>query len=234
MRVYLISAILSMASLAHAASSTVASVTALPLSDRSSVVLQLTAPAANAGEADSADATTVIVEVGPLDHGPRAETLTPDATLPCIADVTVRAIVKTGAPFARMVVRLHEPCAHGVRVAGSRGKVDTAPAPAPPRAAAAPDVRSLDTTDVAQTYATLEADATSRAAALAARPDVKALQALRVEIDGRDAQLGHRRPDVTARVHALLDLRLAEARALQLKLDGIALRQSLGRDTPAP
>jgi hypothetical protein len=77
-----------------------------------------------------------------------------------------------------------------------------------------------------QSYGSLEADALRRAKALAAQPNVKALETLRQKVIRRNAQLGGRRTERMSHLLDEINRYTDEARALRLKLDAILLRKS--------
>jgi hypothetical protein len=69
-------------------------------------------------------------------------------------------------------------------------------------------------------------DVMERARALAQRPDVKALVALRENVVLRAAERGEKDSDATKQQLDELDRYLAEARALRLKVDALEFRKS--------
>ena len=246
-----LAAVVSVSPCASAGDSVVLQVVALSLNNRASIVISMADLVAEVFEATSDDPATVIVEAGPLDADPRAQILTSNPALPCIADVSLRGFAREGDRFLRVRVRLRAPCRHAVRVVGQRLYVDAIPlsdrerksaasGPTAPRggralpqgtpAPASPSPDPANPEDVAHAYQSLESTVPSRARALAARPDVKALEALLTEVDRRDEQLGRQRPDLVVPLRTEVEQRLAEARALRLKLDGIAFRQGTGRE----
>ena len=99
----------------------------------------------------------------------------------------------------------------------------TAPVPVsvPPARARKAPVAASNTTVAADAQDVLE-----RARALAQRPDVKALVALRENIVLRAAERGEKDSAATKQQLDDLDRYLAEARALRLKIDALAFQKS--------
>jgi hypothetical protein len=96
----------------------------------------------------------------------------------------------------------------------------TAPAPA------LPDLTSAG-------YEDLAAKVSDVASALAKRPDINGLIALRARVVRRDDALGHGAPEIVSKVLAEIDQRLDEARRLRLKLDAQEFeRAGRGRGRP--
>ena len=216
---------------ARAVDSGLKQVSALVLNDRASVVIDLAAPVADVSDTGGDDPSTIVLEAGPLDTTPRAQDLTAARTLPWIADVSLRGFTRAGRSFLRVRVRLRTAAHHSFRVVGHRLYIDVTPSQADAVAHdVAPSPTPVGHEDTLTAYRSLESDIEKRSSVLAARADVKALEALLAEIDRRDQELGHQRPDLVARSRSNVEQRLVEARALRLKLDGIALRESIRRE----
>jgi hypothetical protein len=108
------------------------------------------------------------------------------------------------------------------------------PAVTAPVPVSAPPARAR-TAPVAASNAALAADAQDvleRARALAQRPDVKALVALRENIVLRAAERGEKDSTATKQQLDELDRYLVEARALRLKIDALAFRKSASEPYP--
>jgi hypothetical protein len=205
----------------------IARIAALPSPDRVSLLIEFTGPVANVSSTTGTGGTSATIEAGPIagvtDVTERELVSSPDLNV--IARVSVRTYRKSPDTFIRILVRLKTACRQKLRVAGRRVYLDLVPLQTP--AAAAVPGRSNqppeETTEA--TYHALEADAVARARSLAARPDVKALQALRDEVLRRDAQLGRKRPEIVSRLLDEIDRRTDEARSTRLKLDGQLFRK---------
>ena len=216
--------------------------------------METTEPLSEVAEASSDDPNIVVVEAGPLDRAAQAQMLTPTAPMPFIADVSLRGVMKGDAHFVRISVRMRSPGRHALRVSGRHVYIDVMPltdtpaaiAPAssgattPLKAEGPPALKPggapadgpvpVSAEEAATAYRSLEPDIVRRAHLLAARPDVKGLEALRAEVDRRDRELGFRQPELVDRLRNELEQRLSEARELQLKMDGIAMRKATGKE----
>ena len=228
----ILAAVVCVAPCARADDSIVKQVLALVMFERASIVIEMAAPVAEVSDASGADPSTIVLEAGPLDTTPRAQDLTAERTLPWIADVSLRAFTRTGRSYLRVRVRLRAAGHHSVRVVGHRLYIDVTP---PPHADALannlePPPTAVSREDPLTAYRSLESDIEKRSLALAARADVKALEALLAEIDRRDRALGRQQPETVERSRSTVAQRLVEARALRLKLDGAAFRESLHRE----
>jgi hypothetical protein len=212
--------------------------TALPLVDRISLLLELPDKATSATHATdvSSEANAFVIDVGPLASTITSIDRTADAALPFVSRVSLRSSSNTsGQLFARIRVELRGRCQHSVRVSNGRLYIDIIPAAArQPLSAGAPPSKSP--TPVAKlkdapnpepemSYEALQADARRRAPLLARKPDVNGLLSLIAEIHRRDERLGKKRPDLIEPLIDEMNQALEEARALRLKMDAIELKK---------
>jgi hypothetical protein len=215
--------------------------TLLPLSDRATIVVDLSEPVAAVEDVSSA-VESIEVEAGPIRQDVQPATFVPDVESPFVARVVVRRVTRSDGVYLRLQVHQPQPGSHRLRGSGSRFYIDLrppAPPPAPPAAparaagnksaapATAPRRPAQPQADAAPSseekadaaYRELESSTLRRARSLAARPDVRGLQRLATEVARRDAQLGQRRPEVLQRLNDELQRYTLEAQTLQLQKD---------------
>ena len=226
---------------------------ALPLADRTSVVIELPDSIARVSQEAGSGSALIVVNAGPLTTPISAQKLLPGPGLPLVAGVSAEPFMHaSGEMFARVRVQLSGPSLHTLRHTGRRIYVDLVPiapvsriakspsaAPMQPTPAT-PVVRPLPSPEVHSAgspqdhtlepieaaYRSLELDTAARSNALANRGDVKGLIALIDSVHRRDEQLGRAQPDRVTRIIEHANRRLEEARVLLLKLEGEALRKT--------
>ena len=207
---------------AYGADAALSRVLMLPLTDRTTVVAELTGRVPRVQEI-GANPATVTIEAGPIDAATRPLDLTPIARSRFVAHVSVRtATGPDRVTYLRMQITLASFCTHRLRVGGSRIYVDLMPleerAPSPLVPLVSAEKASVDAA-----YKDLESSVLPRARELAGRPDVMGLLRLHDEILSRDDRLGRRRPEVVERLLAEVLKYTDDARAAQLKKDREAL-----------
>jgi hypothetical protein len=130
---------------AQAAGGPVKRIALLPLVDRATVAIELSAPVAEVRQIQG-DPTAVVVEVGPLTAPVEGEELT-SAAPSIVQTVRTRAATRSDGPYLRVEVALRSGSAYRHRVSGTRLYLDFGP---PVVTAAA---RRPDSTPTAQTPA---------------------------------------------------------------------------------
>ena len=221
----------------------------LTVGDRASLVLELRDAGVEAAM-QSADATTLVIDVGPVTGTvlPEEREANPDA--PCIAGVsTQEAAVPNRGRFVRLRIALRGACSSQKRVAGRRVYIDfaapgsasstpTPAAPAPRLAARATDeprlgdpvarasapVGGRSNAPVRPAAAAPEVDVLGRARALSQVPDVRALMRLRDETVKRAEKAGQLESDEFKQLLEAVERYTNEARALQLQIDARGFR----------
>jgi len=138
----------------------------------------------------------------------------------------VAAVPTTTAVVAASPAPAREKAADAVAARSEAQPAARAAAPTSPPPAAA------RTTPVAVLNATSAQDVLARARALAQRPDVKALVALREHVESRAVERGEKDSAATKQQLDELDRYLADARALQLKIDAAEFRKTTAEGTP--
>ena len=227
---------------------------ALPLADRTSVVIELPDSIARVSQEAGSGSALIVVNAGPLTTPISAQKLLPGPGLPLVAGVSAEPFMHAnGEMFARVRVQLSGPSLHTLRHTGRRIYVDLVPiapvspiakspsaapmqptpatplvtplpSPAVHSSAGSPQDHTLEPIEAA--YRSLELDTAARSNALANRGDVKGLIALIDSVHRRDEQLGRAQPDRVTRIIEHANRRLEEARVLLLKLEGEALRKT--------
>jgi hypothetical protein len=200
----------------------------LAAGERTSLVIELERAPGHV-RYDRIDSSNGVLEIGPITRAVPPRELKAGSAVPLLVSVAIRP--------ASSAVRFHLNFLAGsratVRTMGRRVYVDlaaaptptpaptTSPAPAPvPAPAAQTAGRGQPADDLSSLgYDELPTSVAETAAALAKRPDIKGLLALRVRVVVRDNELGRRAPDLVGAVLANLDQRLDEARRLRLKMD---------------
>ena len=205
-------------------------VTVLPSGDRASLVVEATDSVPNVSHS-SPTPTTFIVEAGPMNGPMPPQELVPEGALPCIAGVSVSGHTDADrGPFLRVRIRLIEACRSAVRSDGRRIYVDFAAMEAAPLRALSTGPPGPPPTHAATPLvATLRSDILRRARTLAAQADVKGLMGLRDETVRQFERLGQQQSELLSQLLGDLDGLTNDARALRLKLDGIALKKEQGR-----
>lgn len=223
----------------------IARMMALIVADRASLVLELR----DAGVEvipQSADAGTLVLDVGPVTGAITAEAREATATTPCIARVSIQDADRSNQRFVRLRIALRSGCSSRRRIAGRRVYIDFAPqgsnplarpAAEPHRAEAAappPPPGRLERSRPERSAAPIppapasdDADVLARARVLAQRPDVRGLIRLRGEVVRQRSRVEQVDPEEVTRLLDALDRYTNEARALQLKIDGRGLRGGL-------
>jgi hypothetical protein len=131
----------------------------LPLPERTTIVVELSAPVSRVEEIQT-DQTTLVLEAGPISPGVQGRELKPGAPSPLVSAVNIGSTVRAdGSSYLRLSITTQIPAVHQRRTAGSRLYVDllripepsagspptepasraAAPRPAAPRAAAPPE-----------------------------------------------------------------------------------------------
>jgi len=234
------------------AAATLDRVTVLPSGDRASLVVEMTEQVTSVSQI-APDRATVIIDAGPMAEPIRPQELIPDGAVPCIAGVSItRRADSTAGAFLRVRIRLLSACRSAVRSNGRRIYVDLAAIdPVAPVESVSTGLSSAHATDrVAPRetakaektpgavqigspgdvdYQAVRSDVLARARALAEKPDVMALIRLRDETTRKYQRLATEQPHLLSRLLDDLDGLTNDARALRLKLDGIAFKREAER-----
>ncbi len=217
----------------------------LTVGDRASLLLELRDAGVEAST-QSADANTLVIEVGPVTGAIPLEDRTADASTPCIAHVSMEESSRPNVGrFVRLRIGLRSACNSQRRAAGRRIYIDfapsgsssgqapaapVAPAPAPAPAPRLPlradaDPAGPETAPAARITATTpDAEIVIRAHALALAPDVRALMRLRDDLARRAERAGQLESDDYKQLLEAVDRYTNDARALQLQIDGRGFR----------
>jgi type II secretory pathway predicted ATPase ExeA len=214
----------------------------LTVGDRASLLLELRDAGVEAST-QSADANTLVIEVGPVTGAIPLEDRTADASTPCIAHVSIEETARPNVGrFVRLRIGLRSACNSQRRAAGRRVYIDFAPsgsssgqAPVAPMPAPAPapklpsradaDPAGTETAPPARITATTpDAEVLIRARALAQVPDVRALMRLRDDLARRAERSGQLESDDYKQLLEAVDRYTNDARALQLQIDGRGFR----------
>lgn len=229
----------------------------LTVADRGSLVLELRDAGVEA-VTQSADATTLVSDIGPVTRPVLAEERDAEPDTPCVAHVSIQELtVPNRGRFVRLRIALRSACSSQKRIAGRRVYIDFAapgstsstppvtasavpkppdrPAADPGQAspsirASAPGVGRPDP-PAGPAAAPLEADVLGRARALSQVPDVRGLMRLRDDAVKRAEKAGQLESDDFKHLIEAVERYTNEARALQLQIDGRGLRGSDPRDT---
>jgi hypothetical protein len=195
----------------------------------------------------SGDATTLVIEAGPIGSEVSAQDLTSASDAQVIQGVSIRAYRdSTHRVFMRVRIAFRTSCRTALRTSGRRIYVDVVPLEAPAArqvadASPPPGEQQVDTsnrktpphrvstessrTPADSTYSALEEDVLRRARELARVADVNALIALSAEVARRDDRLGRQQPELIRQLLADVDRYTNEARVSRLKLDNLKFTQ---------
>jgi type II secretory pathway predicted ATPase ExeA len=209
--------------------SALARVVMLVVGDRASLALELRDAGVEAAT-QSADATTLVIDMGPVTGSVLPQELEAEAGTPCVARVSIQGTDKPNlGRFVRARVALRSACSSQKRVAGRRVYIDfAAPGSAPVAPGSAPAAPALSAKSAAAppapATAPVEADVLGKARALAQQPDVRGLLRLRDDVERRGKRAGQLESEEFKRMLGSLDRYTNEARALQLQIDAQAFR----------
>ena len=221
----------------------------LTVGDRASLVLELRDAGVEA-VTQSADATALVIDVGPVTGSVLPEEREAEPDTPCVAHVSIQdAAVPNRGRFVRLRIALRSACSSQRRVAGRRVYIDfaapesasTTPVPAAPanKLAARPADEPRRADPVARASAPIggrsdapvrppaaapDVDVLSRARSLSQVPDVRALMRLRDDAVRRAEKAGQLESDEFKQLLEAVERYTNEARALQLQIDGRGLR----------
>jgi hypothetical protein len=103
----------------------------LPLPERTTIVVELSAPVSRVEEIQT-DQTTLVLEAGPISPGVQGRELKPGAPSPLVSAVNIGSTVRAdGSSYLRLRITTQIPAVHQRRTAGSRLYVDLLKIPAP-------------------------------------------------------------------------------------------------------